>query len=254
MRLLTLPAHLRAWGLTVVETDGWKTRGTAFPRSPSVVVAHHTATPSSAKGDMPTLRLLVEGRSDLPGPLSQLGLGRSGTVYVIASGRANHAGKGSWDGVDVGNTASVGIEAEHPGGTAPWPAVQLAAYDRLAAALLDLLDQPSRRLCGHKESAQPRGRKVDPNLDMSDMRHRVGRLLTAGPTAALKPTPPEPVQEDTVLLVIDLAAERVWQIRPWDGTRKHVKADVLRLLPQGERERLATVPNDKALAGYKVIA
>jgi hypothetical protein len=47
---------------------------------------------------MPSLRLLIKRRSDCPGPLCNVGLARSGAVYVIAAGRANHAGKGGWRG------------------------------------------------------------------------------------------------------------------------------------------------------------
>jgi hypothetical protein len=51
----------------------------------------------------------------LLGPLSQLGLVRKGTFFVIAAGRCNHAGKGLWRGVDTGNTSFIGIEAENSG-------------------------------------------------------------------------------------------------------------------------------------------
>ena len=64
---------------------------------------------------MPSLDTLIQGRSDLPGPLAQLGLGRDGTYYVIAAGKCNHAGAGSWKGVTSGNTDFIGIEAENTG-------------------------------------------------------------------------------------------------------------------------------------------
>ncbi|HEY0366829.1 MAG TPA: hypothetical protein VGC73_10170 [Pyrinomonadaceae bacterium] len=35
----------------------------------------------------------------LPGPLAQLGLARDGTFFVIAAGRAIHAGESSFRGV-----------------------------------------------------------------------------------------------------------------------------------------------------------
>jgi peptidoglycan hydrolase-like protein with peptidoglycan-binding domain len=60
---------------------------------------------------MPSLRVLIEGRSNLPGPLAQLGLGRDGTCYVIAAGRCNHAGAGLWQGVSTGNSSFIGTEA-----------------------------------------------------------------------------------------------------------------------------------------------
>src|SRR5690554_4121704 len=137
MRLTWLPDVISDAGLTVKVETGWTSRGYEFTEPISGIIIHHTATPASAPGDYPTLRIVRDGRSDLPGPLAQLGLGRSGTVYVIAAGRANHAGVGHWPGI-LGNADTIGIEAEHPGTTShPWPTAQLAAYYRLCAALAD---------------------------------------------------------------------------------------------------------------------
>src|SRR6266852_5379520 len=86
-------------GLKVSETDGWKSRGRGEMGTVKGVMCHHTATAKSAPGNMPTLRMLIDGRSDLPGPLAQLGLGRDGSFYIIAAGRCNHAGKGAWQGI-----------------------------------------------------------------------------------------------------------------------------------------------------------
>lgn len=164
----------RAAGLDVIEVEGWQTRGSeSF--NPGGVVCHHTA--GARTGDMPSLRVLIYGRSDLPGPLCQVGLGRSGTVYVVAAGRANHAGSGSWerDGVRlVGNSSVFGIEAENAGGAGdPWPITQLVAYYKLAAVLEErTATVSSNHVCGHKEWAP--SRKVDPHsLDMNTFRARV---------------------------------------------------------------------------------
>lgn len=89
--------EFRAAGLTVVEVEGWKNRGRpastgAFdPRDG--VTDHHTASTSSASNTHPTLALLIQGRPDLPGPLCHWSVAYDGVVYVIAAGRANHAGK-----------------------------------------------------------------------------------------------------------------------------------------------------------------
>lgn len=158
----------REWGLEVVEVDGWKSRGGAT-FNPRGVVCHHTAGPSS--GDMPTLRILINGRSDLPGPLCNVGLSRSGKVYVIAAGRANHAGRGGWKGLS-GNSSVLGIEAENDG-RQPWPAQQLEAYHTLCAALLSGIGEvDADMVCGHKEWAP--GRKPDPHsLNMVTFRQDV---------------------------------------------------------------------------------
>ena len=138
-QLTWLPIVLRNAGLKVAEVDGWPNRGRGDVGTIKGVMCHHTAGP--VNGNMPSLGVLREGRSDLPGPLAQLGLGRDGTYYVIAAGRANHAGRGEWKGVADGNGSFIGIEAENTGiGDStkpkfePWPEVQLDAYRRGDAA------------------------------------------------------------------------------------------------------------------------
>lgn len=159
-------------GLRVVEVQGWRTRGseTFTPRG---LVLHHTAGP--AKGDMPSLSLIVSGRADLPGPLANFGLGRSGTVYVVAAGRANHAGAGGWRGLS-GNASVWGIEAENTGVGEPWPAAQLDAYHLLAAVLAERTPFDPALICAHREWAPTR--KIDPTgIDPAAFRARVAELL-----------------------------------------------------------------------------
>ena len=96
--------RLRAKGLNVVEVNGWRTRG-AEGFNPRGSVDHHTAGPR--KGNAPSLGVCINGRADLPGPLCNVLVGRDGTCYVVAAGRANHAGAGGPIGpigVDDGNT------------------------------------------------------------------------------------------------------------------------------------------------------
>lgn len=176
MRLTNLADELREAGLEVVEVKGWKTRGAAFPDTPRVVIAHHTAS-NKTSGNMPSLDTLINGRPDLSGPLCQVGLSRNGVAYVIASGKANHAGPGAWRGYNR-SEQTIGIEAENNGLGEPWPKVQRDAYDKVAATLLRICGSDATLLCGHKEWALPKGRKPDPvGIDMNRMRARVGRLL-----------------------------------------------------------------------------
>lgn len=115
-----LPDLLRAAGLDVVVVKGWRFRGRPASTggfAPVGVLNHHTG--ASAKGWTKARELayakwmFLTGRSDLPAPLVQIALGRSGTVYLGAAGRANHAGKakasGSVAGGD-GNRLYCGIE------------------------------------------------------------------------------------------------------------------------------------------------
>jgi hypothetical protein len=173
MLLTDLADACRKSGLNVVEVDGWEARGHGQFAGINTIVCHHTATSKSALGDYPSLRIVRDGRSDLPGPLSQLGLGRNGTVYVIAAGVAWHAGATFFPRQD--NWHAIGIEAEHDG-LSPWPATQHAAYVRLVAALRDHYGIPLSNIQGHKEVAKPLGRKIDPNFDMTEFRRRVGNV------------------------------------------------------------------------------
>lgn len=182
-----LPARLRKHGLDVEEVPGWQARGHGDFLALEGGLAHHTATPAKAAGDYPSLRIVRDGRSDLPGPLAQLGLGRSGKVYVIASGVAWHAGK--VDDAAYSNFRAVGVEAEADG-YSEWPAGQYAAYVLLWAALTveGIVTRPVR---GHREAGVPHGRKIDPNLDMSKMRTDIAAKvseLRGKPTPQKAPT------------------------------------------------------------------
>lgn len=170
MLLTDLADACRKSGLTVLEIDGWRTRGHGDFLGINSIVCHHTATSAKALGDYPSLRIVRDGRSDLPGPLSQLGLGRNGTVYVIAAGVAYHAGATFYPRQD--NWHAIGIEAEADG-LSSWPEVQMDAYARLCAALAEHYGIPLSNVQGHKEIAKPAGRKIDPNFDMTAFRTRV---------------------------------------------------------------------------------
>lgn len=170
MMLTDLAEACRKSGLPVVEVSGWQNRGHGAMTSVDTIVVHHTATSLEATGNYPSLGIVRDGRSDLPGPLAQLGLGRDGTVYVIAAGVSYHAGDTFEREED--NWHAIGIEAEHDG-LSPWPAPLVDAYARLCAALADHYDVPLSRIRGHKEIAKPLGRKTDPNFDMTAFRARV---------------------------------------------------------------------------------
>jgi hypothetical protein len=183
--LLWLPDVLENAGLKVAVDDGWQTRGRGDVGEIRGVICHHTGTAGFKDRNMPTLNLLREGRRDkhgnieLAGPLAQLGLGRDGTYYVIAAGRANHAGGGVWQGFGEGNTTFIGIEAENSGlpQDFPWPEVQMDAYRRGVAAILRKIGRNADFCCGHKEYARPVGRKDDPSFDLNVFRTGVAAIL-----------------------------------------------------------------------------
>ena len=178
--LTWLPTVLLDAGLKVAEQPGWQTRGRDDVDTIRGVMCHHTA--GARTGNMPSLGVLTNGRPDLSGPLAQLGLGRDGTFFVIAAGRANHAGVGNWQGITNGNSSFVGIEAENTGQTSgpladPWPPIQLDAYRRGCAAILRKIRANAIMCCGHKEYALPQGRKADPTFDMDAFRLQIAAIM-----------------------------------------------------------------------------
>ena len=195
MSLTWLPAVLETAGLKVARVDGWESRGRGDVGRILGVLCHHTVGPRN--GNMPSLRTLIQGRSDLPGPLSQLGLGRDGTYYVIAAGRCNHAGRGNWKGLTNGNTNFIGIETENTGGPddSPWPPVQMDSYSRGVAAILRHVGRSADFCVGHKEYALPPGRKTDPDFEMSAFRESVAAIMNGvAPPPKLIPAAAPPAQ------------------------------------------------------------
>lgn len=188
MRLLGLPAALARFGLTVEVVPGWETRGSdAF--NPGCSVGHHTA--GSSRGTRPSLAICTYGRHDLPGPLCNTYTDRNGVAVVVASGRANHAGRGGFRGL-VGNSAAIGHEAEDEG-DGRWTPAQLWAFPRVHAAHLWLLGRDASWYCSHRTWTP---RKPDPaGLPDVDMQRQIHALLTAPPA----PT----VQEDDMAFLFN---------------------------------------------------
>lgn len=181
-------------GLNVEECEGWQTRGRVYcSMNPKGVVCHHTAGPAS--GDMPSLNLLIKGRKNLPGPLAHYGLGRSGKVYVVAAGTANHAGSGGWNKLKS-NCDVVGIEAENTGKD-PWPKKQLDAYVALVAAICEHLKIDTKMVAAHREWAPKR--KPDPHsIDMNQFRTWVDSARAGG---EVKSEPPRQQKPDIILQI-----------------------------------------------------
>lgn len=167
MMLLTdLADACRKADLHVTEVAGWQSRGHGSMAGVRTVVCHHTAGP--ATGEAPSLNYIRDNG------LSQLVLGRSGTVYVVAAGICWHAGvvhRSEWS-----NSYSIGIEAEATGRDA-WSDVQYESYARLCAALVEHYGLSVADVRGHKEVAAPAGRKIDPNFDMDQFRVAVSNAM-----------------------------------------------------------------------------
>jgi hypothetical protein len=159
-------------GVRVFESPGWTTRGRSSDMSIDALLCHHTAAPVDVD------QLLIEGRPDLIGPLCNESLHGNGDLVLIASGRANHAGVGI-----LPSDRSAGLEV-----TGPIPTTNTGpdafpdnydAYVKVAAAHCIFFRWPAdlAHVPGHKETARPVGRKINPAFDMSTFRLRVADVV-----------------------------------------------------------------------------
>ncbi|UIX31517.1 peptidoglycan-binding protein [Streptomyces sp. GQFP] len=188
-------AALRAENVTLKEHGTWSThnRDSVGSWGPAQgVMLHHTAGTNS-------VALCRTGRSDLPGPLCVAVIAKDGTVHLVGYGRTNHAGLGSRavydavrastalparpgaDAVD-GNAHFYGFEIENLGnGRDPYPAVQLEAVEKVAAAVCRAHGWDADRVIAHKEWTT---RKIDPSFSMAAMRTRIADRLGTKPTGS----------------------------------------------------------------------
>ncbi|MFI8817451.1 MULTISPECIES: peptidoglycan recognition protein family protein [unclassified Streptomyces] len=212
-RLLTA---IRGAGAHVVEVPGWRTRNRNHkgPWGPvNGVMIHHTVT----TGTDASVRLCRDGHSALPGPLCHGVIDKAGTVHLIATGRANHAGLGDDDVLRAviaekrlpadneantdGNRHFYGFECVNLGdGRDPWPAEQVEAIARAAAGICRAHGWGAASVIGHSEwqpgKVDPRGpigAPDGPALTMARIRARVEQLLDGDkPTAPSTPSKPKP--------------------------------------------------------------
>jgi hypothetical protein len=165
-------------GLTVREVKGWTTRGRPGTFDPRGVVFHHTAS-GSRSGSAPSLKTCTNGRPDVAGPLCNVMVGRDSTVFVIAAGKANHAGTGGpYRNIprNSANAFMVGVEVENDGTHEEWTPALLRTCDIVFSTLLIGLRRSPSWLIGHKEWAP--SRKIDPHrLVMDDRRRQVARQI-----------------------------------------------------------------------------
>lgn len=204
-----LANRLRKRGVDVVEIGGWQTRGSSS-FNPKGSVNHHTA--GSASGAAPSLSICIYGRKDLPGPLCHVLLGRDLRAYVIAAGRANHAGTGGWRGL-AGNSSVHGLEIEHTGyGQAAdqlYVAIQIhAAFLEAPGSTLD-----PAMVCQHFEwtSRKVDFRELSPWSTQS-FRDSIGVALDPNIT----PIPPK--NEDQMFSIVRCAEKPEWYLT--DGTER----------------------------------
>ncbi len=196
---------VQADGVPVAWVSGWETRGRPYAFAPKGAVDHHTAT-RGYEYDYPSLGIVRDGRSDLPGPLSQFGIGRiTGTVYVIAGGYANHAGGGGWEGLSGNGSVWGASEAENDGIGETISPLQTKARLSLHTALARHTGYGAEMISCHREWSD--GGKIDPTgVDGDWLRAQVAERLAG--------THPAPQPEEFTMFIGDAPPARgggVWQ-------------------------------------------
>lgn len=187
MALTWLARRLRRAGLRVGTVDGWRGRGRPGAFAPQGVLIHHTAgARATEENPAPSLSTVINGRSDLAGPLAQVLVDYNGNCWVVAAGRTNNAGAAQASGplpaTDDGNALYVGIEIDYrvnPDGSFdqfPSP-IQKAVAITAAAAIVTRLGHGARYVRGHKETSTTG--KIDPKflMPMPDFRDEVRKMI-----------------------------------------------------------------------------
>lgn len=160
-------------GFRVDYVPGWESRGysSLYPKG---VINHHTGR-GSYNG---LLNYMSEGSSI--SPLCNVATSRPDSgivrVTVVASGKANHAGRGylPWTGQDRGNNYSIGFENQNDGAQ-QWPQQQNEAIAIANKAVLDHLGVGVSRLADHKTYAP--NRKVDRvHIDLDHWKNYVANI------------------------------------------------------------------------------
>jgi len=198
---------LRAEGLKIVERTGWRdhNRNHKGPWGPvNGVLLHHTAS----SGELSSVELCEDGYSELPGPLCHAVIGKSGTIYLVGNGRANHAGTGDPNtfeavkderynsvppathfhegmsgGVD-GNAHLYGAECVNLGdGKDTWTDAQVDAMVRWSAAICRFHGWTAKSTIAHKEWSDWKPDPSGPNMpSMPVMRDRIQARLSQPPS------------------------------------------------------------------------
>lgn len=180
MWLTGLADVLRSGGLNVEEVSGWKTRGHGAMTAVHGHTIHHNAggrTTNPKAG----LKTIVEGRSDLPGPLAHTYTDREGTWWVVAAGLCYHAGVSLK--TDYTNPYRLGTEAQAAGDgwSEDWPDVQMESLAIGAYVLSEHYGYDVSDILGHKETCSPVGRKTDPSFSMPQFRTSVKGVPVLSP-------------------------------------------------------------------------
>lgn len=155
-------ARARAYGATVTFQAGWDGRGNGTSADYEGAIVHHTASASSAARPNPTLSVLMNGRSDLSGPLCNVTgpwcTEDSPRLHVVAAHPANHAGAsggrsmGPLPVTSLFNKRVFGLEIDYAGSTAMTAGQRRAALI-FARSVTDVLNRSIEYVRAHAETS-----------------------------------------------------------------------------------------------------
>jgi hypothetical protein len=151
----------------VTGSSSWRTRGRPASTgqfNPIGILCHHTASPAGTS-DAADINVIMYGNGSAPGPISQLYIGRSATLYLVAAGRCNHGGSGAFPGGQCQdqNAACLGIEVGNDGIGERWSDAVTDLYADTVAALLDHYGADTSQVWLHASLGPACGNfKIDP--------------------------------------------------------------------------------------------
>lgn len=182
---------MRSWGFTVHEAAGWRTRDAepaTFYRPGLMYLEHHDAS-TRLSGNWGALAYILNNR------LANIVTARNGEITLCAAGVEWHAGVGSRASLgDIpkngANPRSFGNEVCNDGISEPYSAALTRSIIAGEKAWTIVSGQKDvMRVLGHKEWADPEGRKSDPRADMDRRRADVQAF---GNVVAVPPPVPSP--------------------------------------------------------------
>lgn len=226
----TIQAQLKRWGISYEGYRSWATHNRAGHGAWGPVnglMIHHTGSDGVDQRDY-----LYNGNPDLPGPLCHLHIDRSGKLWLIGWGRANHAGGGDpktlahvinedytgvltphyhegSPGAADGNVHFYGVEIGYSGEHG-MSSAQYSTLMKLAGAIFEWHTWTEKSAIGHSEWSNwkwdPGCGSNEKKYDMADIRADIKKVLVKGPVTT-KPTEP-PVTADAK----DATYKSVWDL------------------------------------------
>jgi N-acetylmuramoyl-L-alanine amidase len=201
--------------------------------SPSLIVLHYTAISCAA------------ARARLCDPMAEVSahwlISETGEAEALVDERhrAWHAGAGSWAGMEDINSHSIGIELANDG-QQPFSEPQMAALERLLAAIIARWSIPPYGVIGHSDMAPDR--KTDPGPHF-DWRRLARRGLSVWPDASAGDADAPLAASLTRFGYPDVAADlrlaafrlrfRPWATGPEDATDRALAHDLAQRYGRG---------------------